>query len=357
MKFIDEAKVYVSGGDGGSGAVSWRREKYLPKGGPDGGNGGNGGAVVFCAEDSLNTLIDFSFNPHVAAGKGGNGDANRREGKSGEDLFCPVPVGTQVFYKGELVADLSAPNARWVAARGGRGGKGNTHFKTPTLQAPDFAQPGMQGEKFEFLLVLKSVADVGLLGLPNVGKSTLVSAITKSHPKIADYPFTTLRPSLGVVLVDKKRRFVIADIPGLIPGAHEGKGLGIQFLRHIERTAVLAQLIDVSADNRVQDLLTLGEEISDELLQTVVKEQFESLDLELSSFSEELHAKPRLVVFSKCDVAPSERAQTITKEFFDERNLATHLISSHRRDGLDELIAGLASLLETSTTTDSDRSQ
>ncbi len=346
MKFIDEAKVYVSGGDGGSGAVSWRREKYLPKGGPDGGNGGNGGAVVFCAEDSLNTLIDFSFNPHVSAKKGGNGEANQREGKSGEDLFCPVPVGTQVFYKGELVADLSAPNARWVAARGGRGGKGNTHFKTPTLQAPDFAQPGMQGEKFEFTLVLKSVADVGLLGLPNVGKSTLVSAITESHPKIADYPFTTLRPSLGVVLVDKQRRFVIADIPGLIPGAHEGKGLGIQFLRHIERTAVLAQLIDVTADTRVQEQLTNGEEISDELLRQVVIEQFESLDTELSAFAADLHAKPRLVVFSKSDVAPAGRAQSLCETYFLERNLKTHLISSHSREGLDALIQGLASLVE-----------
>ena len=220
MRFIDEAKVQVIAGKGGNGSVHWRREKYVPRGGPDGGNGGNGGAVVFVAETGLNTLIDFSFNPRILAENGGAGDANLREGARGKDAIRQVPVGTQVFFQEKLVADLSVPGARWVAARGGRGGKGNAHFKSANRQAPDFAQPGQSGEEFDFRLVLKSVADVGLVGFPNAGKSTLVSTITRSHPKVADYPFTTLRPSLGVVLAGERERFVMADIPGIIPAKH-----------------------------------------------------------------------------------------------------------------------------------------
>jgi GTPase len=344
MKFIDEVKVQVLAGSGGSGAVSWRREKYIPNGGPDGGNGGNGGAVIFVADTSKNTLIDFSYNPILRAGSGEPGGSNGCTGKTGEDCIKLVPVGTQIFFNDRLVADISKPGAKWVAARGGIGGKGNTFYKSATNQAPDYAQPGRPGEKFEFSLILKSVADVGLVGMPNVGKSSLVSAVTSAHPLIADYPFTTLKPSLGVVDLGENRKFVIADIPGLIPGAHLGKGLGIQFLRHIERTKILAQLIDLTQDETINQLLSDGVEISDQQILETTQNQFLAIDTELKLFSEDLLKKPRIIAFSKADLELQERAYNISKAWFEAHDLRVFLISSHTRDNLDKLTTALFDL-------------
>jgi GTP-binding protein len=343
MRFIDEASVQVKGGDGGTGSVSWRREKYIPRGGPDGGDGGSGGAVIFTAVEGLNTLIDFSFNPLIRAKAGSSGEANLRHGADGEDAIRLVPVGTQVFYEDRLVADMNIVGARWVAARGGRGGKGNAFFKSATNQAPRRAQPGCAGEQHELKLVLKSVADVGLLGMPNVGKSTLVSVLSEAHPKIAAYPFTTLRPSLGVVLVESRGRFVIADIPGLIPGAHEGRGLGLQFLRHIERSKTLAQLIDVSIEGSM-----LAED-DVEALRKLAISQFDSIDHELRLYSEELAGRSRLVVFSKGELPISAKAYAACKEEFDARGYETLLVSSLSGLGLGQLKTSLLNQIENSS--------
>lgn len=344
MRFIDEVTIVISGGNGGAGAVSWRREKFVPRGGPDGGDGGNGGAVLFVAEPGLNTLIDFSFSPQIKAENGTAGEANCRHGRDGADTVCKVPVGTEVYLGERLIADLSAKGARWIAARGGHGGKGNTFFKSSTNQAPDYAQPGCAGESHELRLVLKSVADVGLVGLPNVGKSTLVSAVSKAHPKIADYPFTTLRPSLGVVLVAEGKRFVIADIPGLVPGAHQGKGLGLRFLQHIERTCVLAQLIDISAG--LPSLETGNPAARERSLSALAMAQFEAIDQELKLFSENLAQKPRVVVFSKADLPESKEAYQLTKDIFAARGIDSLLLSSHTGEGLEDFNYRLYSLVQ-----------
>lgn len=346
MKFKDEARITVSGGHGGAGSVSWRREKYVPLGGPDGGNGGNGGAVILVADPGLNTLIDFSFTPLIKAEDGVNGGGAGCDGRNGEDVVRPVPIGTQVFYKGEMVADLSVAGARWVAARGGVGGKGNRHFKSATNQAPEFAQPGQPGDEYEFTLSLKSVADVGLVGLPNVGKSTLVATLSSARPEVADYPFTTLVPSLGVVMCSGGSRFVIADIPGLIPGAHEGKGLGITFLKHIERTFVLAQLIDVTTklDGTKQEFLYDGE-VDDETLRAAAMEQFDAIDFELRAFSEALGNSERLVIFSKADLPFALRAEALTRAELNERGFTTLAISSPANIGIEELKGELARLV------------
>lgn len=350
MRFRDEVRVHVAAGDGGDGSVHWRREKYVPRGGPDGGDGGNGGAIIFLASPEQNTLSDLAYNPHIRAEAGEAGSGARCDGKSGVDTVVAVPVGTQVLFRGQVVADLSVPGARWVAARGGRGGKGNTFFKSSTNPAPTHAQPGRAGEKFEFDLVLKSVADVGFVGLPNVGKSTLISAISNARPLIADYPFTTLTPHLGVVELAGQRRFVIADIPGLIPDAHLGKGLGLTFLRHIERTTVLAHLIDVRTGldgtrrNFVDDTEPTAEE-----LQASVMEQLLAIEHELRSFSEELIQLPRIVVFTKSDVPGAAEAAAITAPYFAERGLPTVVISSATGAGLEELKEHLYRLVRTST--------
>ncbi len=343
MRFIDEAKVQVIAGNGGSGLVSWRREKFVPRGGPDGGDGGDGGAVVFVSDENLNTLIDFSFNPLIRAEFGVPGGSNDCGGRKGEDVVRKVPVGTQVYYLGQLVADFPQAGCCWVAARGGKGGKGNTFFKGPHNPAPDFAQPGRKGESFKFHLVLKSVADVGLVGLPNVGKSTLVSSITSSHPKVAEYPFTTLRPSLGVVIMDEERRFVVADIPGIIAGAHEGKGLGLQFLRHVERTSVLAQLVDVTTSHAA--LPPPDSNASDEDLGNRAFEQFRVIDDELRQFSPELADRPRLIIFSKADCAESERAFQASFQAFAGLGYTPLLISSASGMGLKPLISELWQLI------------
>lgn len=248
MKFVDEAKIYVKAGHGGSGCVSFRREKFVPKGGPDGGDGGKGGDVIFRTTESHHTLLDLKYKQHQIAKNGGHGSGNHRTGKSAPDLEISVPVGTIIknFDTGEELADLSKAGQTYIAARGGIGGKGNSHFATSTHQTPRFAQEGMEGDEFTLKLELKLLADVGIIGFPNAGKSTFISRVSAAKPKIADYPFTTLTPHLGVVQYADDKNFVIADIPGLIPGAHEGMGMGDKFLKHVERTSLLLHIIDVS---------------------------------------------------------------------------------------------------------------
>src|SRR4030095_8777201 len=246
--FIDRAKIYVQGGDGGNGVTAFRREKFVPRGGPSGGDGGRGGDVVVVADGSLNTLLHLRYNPRHVAERGLHGEGSNRSGHTGADRVVSVPVGTQIFdsENGELLADLDHDGARWLAVRGGRGGFGNAHFATSTNRAPRYHQEGSKGEERDLQLELKLLADVGLVGFPNAGKSTFISTVSAARPNIADYPFTTLEPHLGVVDLGNFRTFVIADIPGLIEGAHDGHGLGDRFLRHIERTKVLLHLVDVS---------------------------------------------------------------------------------------------------------------
>lgn len=351
MYFLDEVTVKVKGGDGGAGAVTWRREMYVPRGGPDGGDGGNGGAVIFVTEPGLNTLIDFSFNPHLRAEAGKGGESNQKTGRNGEDLVCKVPVGTQVFYGERLVADLARVGARWIAARGGRGGKGNAFFRSATNQAPEHAQPGQPGEERSFRLILKSVADVGLVGFPNVGKSTLISCLSAATPKVADYPFTTLTPHLGVVLGSDGRRFVMADIPGLIPGAHEGKGLGIKFLKHVERTAVLAQLIDVTVQRELPPTATPAPEGLDEEEQRLFGlaiTQYEAIEAELRSFSPALAERPRIVLFSKCDLEENQRAYEVCRSYLlEHRHRQSFALSSATSLGVETVKKELFRLVST----------
>ena len=324
MRFIDEVTLEVIGGNGGDGRVHWRREKYAPRGGPDGGDAGNGGAVIFVADENLNTLLEFSYQPKLKAEDGEAGGENQKNGKAGKDLICKIPVGSQFFYQDKLVADLSVPGARWVGARGGRGGKGNAFFKSSTNQSPDYAQPGQPGEHFTFKVVLKSVADVGLVGFPNVGKSTLISVISEAKPKIADYEFTTLSPNLGVVKVGDGR-FVVADIPGLIPDAHLGKGLGIRFLKHIERTRGVAFVIDL-----------FRPEGGDELLERA-RYQYETLDKELRSFSEALGELPRVLVLTKADLGLDSENTFEILSYFNNLGIKSVVFSSMTRLGEEEL--------------------
>jgi GTPase len=285
MAFVDEAKIRVAAGAGGAGAVAWHREPYKPKGGPDGGDGGDGGSVILRADRSVGTLLEVRDHPHIRAGRGGAGAGKRRHGARGDDRIVLVPPGT-IVYDGDglLIADLAAAGDELVAARGGRGGKGNARFATPTRRAPAFAQKGEGGEERPLRLELRLLADAGLVGFPNAGKSTLIARISKARPKIADYPFTTLTPNLGVVRRGEDS-FVVADIPGLVEGAHIGKGLGDRFLRHVSRAAVLVFLVDLSAADRdpFEDVTVLRRE--------------------LAAFDPELAARPHLVVASKSDVA------------------------------------------------------
>jgi GTP-binding protein len=280
----DRARIKVVAGRGGHGCVSFRREKYVPKGGPDGGDGGDGGSVVLKVNPHLRTLLDFQSRTRFEAPRGANGSGNQRTGRSGEDLVVDVPAGTLVtdVESGDVLADLVEPGAHWVVARGGRGGRGNAKFATPTRQAPRHAQSGQEGESREVRLELRLIADVGLVGFPNVGKSTLLSRWSAARPKIADYPFTTLEPHLGLVRVGEERSFVLADLPGLIEGAHEGKGLGLEFLRHVWRTGVLLILIDAVAENPSKDL--------------------EALRRELREYHQDLTLKPTVVAMSRCDL-------------------------------------------------------
>ncbi len=325
--FVDEVTIRVKAGDGGNGCVAFRREKYVPRGGPSGGDGGRGGDVILVSSEHYNTLLHFRFDPEHRAERGRHGEGSNRAGRDGASVELPVPVGTLVYdaATGELLHDFTRPGERFVVARGGRGGRGNARFATSRRQAPRFAEPGQPGEERVLRLELKLVADVGLVGFPNAGKSTLISRISAARPKVADYPFTTLEPHLGVVSVDGYRTFVVADIPGLIEGAHAGHGLGIRFLRHIERTRLLAHLVDVSeASGRdpVRD--------------------FEIVMRELESFSPLLTAKPMLLVATKLDIAQDPRRLEALRRLAEERGLPFYAISSVTGEGIEALRRAMA---------------
>jgi len=329
--FVDLVNIRVRAGRGGDGAVAFHREKYVPAGGPAGGDGGRGGDVVFIADPHMSTLLDFRFTRKYAAGNGENGSGGRRFGKDGTDVVIRVPVGTLIREgkSGRLMHDMHAGD-RFVAARGGRGGWGNARFATSTRQAPRFAKPGYAGEEFDLTLELKLLADVGLVGYPNVGKSTLLSVISAARPKIADHPFTTLSPNLGVVQVDQTRSFVAADIPGLIEGARDGAGLGHHFLRHIERCRLLIHIVDVSG-------LTGRDPIAD----------YETINAELAGFSERLAGLPQFVAANKCDSVQDEDAKQAFEEYLKERNIPLYKISAVTRQGVQELLYAAAAKLET----------
>jgi GTP-binding protein len=332
--FIDEATIRVKAGDGGNGCLAFRREKFVPRGGPSGGDGGKGGDVIMESSERHNTLVHFRFNPEYKAERGRHGEGSNRTGREGVDVTLKVPVGTIVYDEetGEKVWDFSRPDERIVIAHGGRGGRGNARFATSTHQAPREHEEGRPGEERVFRLELKLLADVGLVGYPNVGKSTLISRISAARPKIADYPFTTLEPNLGVVAVgDKKNEisFVVADIPGLIEGAHEGAGLGTQFLRHIERTRLLVHLVDVSDASGRPD---------------VVKD-VEVILGELDSFGAHLANKPMLMVASKIDAANKDRLSKL-KQYCKKKKLELFPISAVTGKGLDELKYAMAEKVE-----------
>ena len=286
MKFVDSAKIYVKAGNGGNGCMSFRREKFVPKGGPDGGDGGRGGHVYLKAHGQLSTLLDFRYRKRYEAQRGAHGQGAKKNGKMGKDVVIPVPCGTVVrnAENGELLADLTQDGEEFLVARGGRGGKGNPHFASATHQAPRYAEPGGKGESLEIELELKLIADVGLVGFPNAGKSTLISVMSAAKPKIADYPFTTLVPNLGIVQYRNYNSFVMADIPGIIEGAAEGKGLGLQFLKHIERTKVLAVLVSAESGD--------------------IGAEYAMLLKEMEKFDLEMLGKPRVLLITKMDIAP-----------------------------------------------------
>jgi GTP-binding protein len=329
--FVDEVTIEVQAGDGGSGCVAFRREKYVPRGGPAGGDGGRGGDVVLVADERLTTLLDYHFQRHHRAERGGDGGPNLRHGKHGQPCELRVPVGTVVYDEetGEWLADLIRPGQRAVIARGGRGGHGNAYFANPVQQAPRFAEKGEPGERRRLRLELKLLADVGLVGYPNVGKSTLISRISAAKPKIADYPFTTLVPNLGVVFVEPGRSFVVADLPGLIEGAHAGAGLGHQFLRHVERCRVLVHMLDISG-------MTGRDPLQD----------FEVLQRELELYNPDLLRRPMLVALNKADVAPSELKARV-QNALSEKSYPVHILSAATGEGVQRLVYHLAELLDT----------
>ncbi len=331
--FVDEARIRVASGAGGNGCLAFRREKFVPRGGPSGGDGGRGGDVVMESSEKHNTLVHFRFNPEYKAQRGRHGEGSDRTGAAGEDVVLKVPVGTIVFddESGEQVYDFSAPNERIVVARGGRGGRGNARFATSTHQAPRECEPGRPGEERVLRLELKLLADVGLLGYPNVGKSTLISRISAARPKIADYPFTTLQPNLGVVALGDEANpvsYVVADVPGLIAGASHGAGLGTQFLRHLERTRMLAHLIDVSDAGGHPDPV----------------KDFEVIMGELESFGAGLESKPMILVASKMDSANPEKLAKL-RRFAKRRKLPLYEISAVTGAGLNELKWAMANKL------------
>lgn len=334
MKFVDEADLRVEAGAGGDGCVSFRREKYIPRGGPDGGDGGHGGSVYLIARDSINTLVDFRINRRFRAERGRGGAGQNRTGASGQDLYISVPIGTEIrdIDTGELLGDLTEDGQAIMVARGGVGGRGNTRFKSSVNRAPRQFTKGQPGEARHLALSLKLLADVGLLGLPNAGKSTLTRALTAARTKVADYPFTTLHPHLGVVRVDTEKSFVIADIPGLIEGAAEGAGLGIQFLRHLERTRLLLHLVDIGSE------LSGGHPRSDMM----------AIEKELEKFSAALAGQERWLVLNKIDLLPpAEREETIggLVESLGWTG-PVHAISAATGEGLDELVQSVMRYLE-----------
>ncbi len=329
---VDEAKIHVEAGGGGNGCMAFRREKYVPRGGPSGGDGGNGGSVYLESTAHLNTLLKFRFNKEFRARRAGHGEGSNRHGKNSQDLVIRVPVGTMVYDNatGDKLVDFITEGMRFLVAKGGRGGRGNARFATSTNQAPRRADPGTPGEERDLRLELKLLADVGLVGFPNAGKSTLISRLSAARPRIADYPFTTLEPSLGVVAVDDEESFVMADIPGLIAGAHQGKGLGDRFLKHVERTRLLLHLVDV-AEFTGRDPI----------------EDYNVILRELESFSPEVAKKPMLMVASRVDAVGDSNRLFALREFCREQNRPLYEISSVTGEGLDELKrAAWASLQE-----------
>ncbi len=340
--FIDRAKIKIKAGDGGNGVTAFRREKFVPRGGPSGGDGGNGGDVWLEADESLNTLLHLRYNPEHKAERGRHGEGSNRHGKDGADALVKVPVGTQVFdaESGDLLFDFTENGQRFRAAKGGKGGWGNQHFATPTRRAPKFHYTGRPGDEKELQLELKLIADVGLVGFPNAGKSTLISVISAAKPKIADYPFTTLEPNLGVVDLGDFKTFVVADIPGLIEGASEGAGLGDRFLRHVERTKLILHLVDVSSISGRDPV-----------------EDYEIINRELANYNEDLAARPQIVVATKLDALDEparleslrERAKADGKDFFE--------ISAVANQGTKELVAAVAKYLEKIKQTEIDLSE
>lgn len=330
MHFVDYVKIYVKAGDGGRGCVSFRREKYVPRGGPDGGDGGKGGDVIIQASSELHTLLDHKYQKTYKAERGQHGKGSNMKGKDGKDLIIKVPVGTVVkdAETGEILADLDEEGKYVVVAKGGKGGLGNAHFVTPTNQAPRYAQPGQKGQERWIILELKLLADVGLIGLPNAGKSTLISVISSARPKIADYPFTTLAPVLGVVKYGDYQSFVVADIPGLIENAHKGAGLGHQFLRHVERTSFLLHLVDVS-----------------DFLESDPREDFEKIHKELELYDPALIKKPFAIVGTKIDIAhKGERIKKLEK-YCKEKGIDFFPISAVKKEGIDKLLSYLVEKL------------
>jgi GTP-binding protein len=327
MQFIDEARISVKAGDGGNGCISFRHEKYIPKGGPDGGNGARGGSVLIRVDRQLNTLLDFKYKRNYRAERGENGRGKDQGGKSGKDEVVKVPCGTLVrdALKGKTIVDLLHDGDEFIIAQGGKGGRGNGEFATPTNQAPRFAEPGTLGEEREVILELKLLADVGLVGFPNAGKSTLISVVSAAKPKIADYPFTTLTPNLGLVRYAEGKSFVIADIPGLIEGAHEGKGLGIQFIRHIERTRVLVFLIESISEDPKKD--------------------YQILLNELASYNPTIVKKKKIVAITKMDIIDEKERRKFTKLKFG-RSVVTVPISAVAGEGVRNLLDEMWKLLK-----------
>ena len=330
--FIDTAKVFVKSGDGGDGAITFRREKYVPLGGPDGGDGGKGGSIIFQVETGITTLLDFKYKKRFVAEEGGRGSGQKCYGKDGQDLFIKVPMGTIIREEetNKIIADLSHKGQELVLCRGGKGGKGNTKFATATKQAPHYAEPGMPGDELNILLELKLLADVGLLGFPNVGKSTLLSMTTKAKPKIANYHFTTLKPNLGVVAVPGIEPFVMADIPGIIEGAAEGVGLGIQFLKHIERTRLLIHIVDISGVE--------GREPFDD---------FVKINEELKKYSVKLWDRPQIVVANKSDMLYDDSIFEDFKKKVQEMGFdKVFIMSAATNEGVDAVMKEAARILK-----------
>ena len=332
MKFLDEAFITVQSGDGGRGCVSFRREKFIPRGGPDGGDGGKGGDVIFKSSSHRRTLYPFRFKRELKAQNGFYGQGKRKTGKKGDDLIIEIPPGTLIIDEetNELIKDFTQPDETHIIAEGGRGGQGNSRFKSSTHRAPRFAQPGEPGHFLKLKLELKLLADVGLIGLPNAGKSTLISVISSATPKIADYPFTTLTPTLGVVQAGWGEPFVVADIPGLIEGAHKGVGLGTRFLRHIERTRVLVHLIDISTIDPQNPLA-----------------EYETINRELANYSAQLMEKPQLVVLNKMDLPGTKEAARAFQAAVKDREMLQ--ISAVTHKGVDNLTSMMIQYLENDT--------
>ncbi len=329
MHFIDEAQIFVKAGDGGRGCVSFLREKFRPRGGPDGGNGGDGGDIVLRVDPQMNTLLGFKHHPHLRARRGEHGRGKNQHGKHGQTLFVDVPSGTIVHdtQTNKVLADLKAPGEEVIVAKGGKGGRGNAMFVSPTKQAPRFAQPGLPGEERTLVLELRLLADVGLVGLPNVGKSTLIAAVSAARPRIADFPFTTLTPHLGVVRYGEEGSLIMADIPGLIEGAHRGQGLGLRFLRHISRTSLLLHLLDISSPE------------CDPL------KDYDTISQELTHFDSSLARKPQIVIVTKLDLPTTREQLSPVRQMLARRGVSLLAVSAVTGEGIKELIRGTGQAL------------